>query len=402
MLFMKLTDYMYSIWVLSLPFYSLGVVGTLSFDNLLAPLIFMLSVYKFSYSRKTIKKKFIVFFLVVMFFIYTIGITVSVFDNQNHVKTMLFSAIKYSLYFFIPVLYINGIKEIKTTLLLISFIAVIGCISVFFVSIGILELERIRLSPSRLSYIGIPKATGLISNYGDLAIVSSIAILTTFIAKDFMAGITAKIYILVIYFAILFGYLGAQSRSMVLSAIASIVVYWYVERKQRNVTSVIFLNVFFVIMGIGTIVSLLLLYGSNITDSLATWGGRQAAITADDRLRQYAFSWEIVKSSPLVGDGKQVIESGIIIHNLWLSTLAQGGIVSGIAVLLIFVIAFYVNLQKQTSDLLKKVSALSAGAVVSIFVAGEFYGGFTYIFLFSLGVATVSTSVLRKDASINK
>ncbi|MEW8069596.1 MAG: O-antigen ligase family protein [Candidatus Thiodiazotropha sp.] len=323
------------------------------------------------------------------------------FDHQNHVKSMLFSAIKYSLYFFIPVLYINTIKEIKTTLLFISFIAVIGCISVFLVSIGILELERTRLSPSRLSIIGIPKATGLISNYGDLAIVSSIAILTTFIAKDIMADITAKTYALVIYIAILFGYLGAQSRSMVLSVIASIIVYWYVGRQQNNATSAIFLNTFFVIMGIGTVLSVLLLYGGYITDSLATWGGRQAAITADDRLQQYAYSLKIIKSSPLVGDGKQVIESGIIIHNLWLSTLAQGGLISGIAVFLLFVIAFYANHQKQTSNILKKISALSAGAVVSIFIAGEFYGGFTYIFLFSLGVATVSTSVMRKVVVID-
>ncbi|MEW8052424.1 MAG: O-antigen ligase family protein [Candidatus Thiodiazotropha sp.] len=252
-----------------------------------------------------------------------------------------------------------------------------------------------------MSIIGIPKATGLISNYGDLAIVSSIAILTTFIAKDIMADITAKTYALVIYIAILFGYLGAQSRSMVLSVIASIIVYWYVGRQQNNATSAIFLNTFFVIMGIGTVLSVLLLYGGYITDSLATWGGRQAAITADDRLQQYAYSLKIIKSSPLVGDGKQVIESGIIIHNLWLSTLAQGGLISGIAVFLLFVIAFYANHQKQTSNILKKISALSAGAVVSIFIAGEFYGGFTYIFLFSLGVATVSTSVMRKVVVID-
>ncbi|MEW8119298.1 MAG: hypothetical protein AB2792_19215 [Candidatus Thiodiazotropha sp.] len=401
MLFTKLTDYLYGIWVLSFPFYSFGLVGTLSFDNIMAPFVFILSVYKFNFSRKTIKKKVIIFLMVIMFLIYTFGITVSVFDHQNHVKSMLFSAIKYSLYFFIPVLYINTIKEIKTTLLFISFIAVIGCISVFLVSIGILELERTRLSPSRLSIIGIPKATGLISNYGDLAIVSSIAILTTFIAKDIMADITAKTYALVIYIAILFGYLGAQSRSMVLSVIASIIVYWYVGRQQNNATSAIFLNTFFVIMGIGTVLSVLLLYGGYITDSLATWGGRQAAITADDRLQQYAYSLKIIKSSPLVGDGKQVIESGIIIHNLWLSTLAQGGLISGIAVFLLFVIAFYANHQKQTSNILKKISALSAGAVVSIFIAGEFYGGFTYIFLFSLGVATVSTSVMRKVVVID-
>jgi O-antigen ligase len=241
----------------------------------------------------------------------------------------------------------------------------------------------------------MPKATGLLSNYGDLAIVSSITLLSTFIATNFINKTNAQIYNILVFTIVIIGYLGAQSRSMALSLIVSLCVYWFVLRVQIKASSTSFLGVFFLTMSIGVVSTLIFLFGNDVIDSLTSWGGKQATITASDRLHQYAYALDILRTSPFFGDGKQIIDSGILIHNVWLNTMAQGGIVSGFALLLLFVVGFYGVIKKQTDIIRKKISAISAGIISSVFIAGEFYGGFTYLFLFSLGFGVVSTTILK-------
>lgn len=392
--------FFYVVWVLSLPFYSYSIIGTLSLDNMLAPLVLALSALKHFSSPRNKLKRSLLFSMSMIFGIYAIGVIVSVINDFSYVKIVTKELVKHALYFFIPILFIHNFKDLKLTIILSIMVATIGCISVFLAALGLVNLEISRVSPSRLPLIGLPKSIGLLGNYGDLAIMSSMALLTIFGIRGFLRKTSARFYMLVIIAIVLIGYLGAQSRSMALAILSSVGAYWYVKKFFAKGSSASLIGVFLLIVGVCSVLAIVLVMSVDVVDSLAGWGGAQASATAEDRLGQYAYAWSLVKSSPFFGDGKSLIITGMIVHNLWMDTMAKGGIVSAVAMFLMFYVTAKRSLKKQYTPLNREISAYSTGVLCAIFVAGQFYGGFTYVFLYAFGVCAAAMTLTMKPVPV--
>ena len=115
-------------------------------------------------------------------------------------------------------------------------VALVGCISAFLVSIGILQLPVERFSPSRIDLIDLPKSIGLFSAYGDMALLISYTMLLTISLpkEDYLFGFGSKKMRALVIFLIMLGLLGCQSRNIVLTLMTAIVCYKILKAIQKR------------------------------------------------------------------------------------------------------------------------------------------------------------------------
>jgi len=390
---------LYSIWLLSLPFGLYPLIGSLSLDNILAPVVCAFVFLRpGSINSRVLKGKAgIILTTAAFFFVYSLARMFSVADNLDYLSFTFFLILKQFLYFFIPIFFIRSLADWRLTSRLLVIVALVGVFSALIASLGLYEFPVQRFAQSRLGVEILKKAVGLFANYGDMAILGSYALLYMYLVESQWGWLRKWVATLIL----LAGYLGAQSRNMYFTLLTGVFSAFYFSRFSRggagsNTLSLITL---LAISLLGVII-FSLLNVDLLADIKAIGGTHEAAATVDDRLGQYQYAWSIIKNNWLFGDGGPLIRYGIQVHNIWLGQLALGGIVGALAILGLFAAPFTRFLVLKVSGESQRIRVLGMSQLICMFLASEFYPSLSYIFLVILGILSVLPVVTA--CSVNK
>lgn len=402
-LYQLITKVLFSLWLCSLPFYLYSLVGSLSLDNLLVPFLFVLLLFRFLFVPGSMKRWKIKIILVagVLFGIYACGRLFSVVERPEYFWFTAEIILKQFLYFILPILYIDTHSDLMYVSKIIVLVAIVGIFSALLASLGIVEFPVERFAESRIGMPSLKKAIGLFPNFGDMALLGSFSFLFLYVIgyrdKDNKLSFQLLKYAVTLF--LLAGYLGAQSRNMYLTLVCGILfaIYFRIALNQNTAVKILLSN--FVILGCIFIVALFTFLEVSALESLKGFGGtKEAAATVDARLEQYNLAWHIFKTNPYFGHAINILDAKIEIHNIWLKLMALGGIVSTTAVVAMFLVPFTSLFRHNYSRIFRNERIFALTQLVCVFVAAEFYGAMTYIFLVVLGILTTIPSVLKADS----
>ena len=395
----------FSVWLLSLPFYLYSLVGTLSLDNVLAPVVLTMLLFRLFFIKGNLQrwKLWTIILYGLLFAAYASGRLVSVIENPEYFSYTGMLVLKQFLYLLIPILYINSKQDFVHTSRLIVIVAVVGIFSTLFSSFGLLEFPVARYAESRIGISSLRKAVGLFPNYGDMAMLGSYAILFMFIGDQQGKDVPRQLLKFAATLLMLGGYVGAQSRNMYLTLICGILFVIYLRLTLNRGTG---LNVAFgtlVVIGCIAAVAILSFLEISTIESFKGFGGtKESAATVDARLQQYTLAWNIFIEKPIFGHGCSVLDASMEIHNIWLGLMALGGVISTMAVALMFLVPFFKLLTKPFSAEERQLRIFGLAQLICVFTAAEFYGAMTYVFLVIMSALSILPSILlSKDAGRN-
>ena len=286
------------VWVISFPFYTFSIIGTLSLDNILAPMVVLLSGLKLIFGGKLYNKgKYLsVISLTCVFAVYGVGQVLSVQGSPDLVNRLLIGVGKEYLYFIAPIFYLSDFRELRAMTFAMNIVVLLGTVSVLLVSLGLLHLNLERFAQSRID-INIPRSIGLFSNYGDLAIITSYALLANAVAPIFKSGFLNKAMLMLVFILMIVGQIGAQSRNYVLTVLICLLSYPVMRHILKRNTAYAVVSILSVLGSAVIVTSTLVVVEVNLISDLKGWGGSQAVATADARLAQYSFAWGIIKDN---------------------------------------------------------------------------------------------------------
>lgn len=385
-----LVKIIFTLWVLSIPFYSYSIVGTLSLDNLLAPITVVILLYRELTSGSMNKQRIGSMMLVFgIFSIYSLSRMLSVVGQEVYLFHTVTLLAKQFIYLLVPVLFLRRIGDWMYLSRLIVIISAIGIFSSLVASLGLYEFQMQRFAAARFGFEGLQKSIGLFANYGDMAMLGSFSFLVLFglSRKDgFQLSVIWKWMVAVL---ILAGYLGAQSRNMFLTLGVALVAAKFFSLLATNTSKSRATASMIAVLAVTLSIGMILLSDFNFLESAREIGGTsEASATIDARLGQYAFAYALFAQNPWFGDGATVLKAGVEIHNIWFAQLALGGLFATSAVLALFVFPFLKLMRfKSKNNTLIRLKVIGLSQLVCIFVASEFYGGMSYIFL--LCMATI-------------
>ncbi len=397
----SILKFFYSLWILSLPFYLYSLIGTLSLDNILAPLVFGLALFNVIFSAKALpSRKLTTLIIFTLFFaLYACGRLLSVIDHSEYFTNTSSLMLKQLIYLTVPMLFINSRKDLVLTSRLIVVVAVIGIFSALIASVGLYEFPVERYAESRIGIDFLKKAIGLFANFGDMAMLGSYALLYLFICEWQEKNIGHNLMKYAALLLILSGYAGTQSRNMYLTLFIGILSALYFRiavRKGKGAGIVI--GILIMLSCIGT-VAILSIFEVSTLASLKGFGGTsEAAATVDARLAQYSSAWKIFLENPLIGHAISILDNRMEIHNLWFGLMALGGLVSTTAVAFMFLFIFYYMLKTQSVPTINRLKIFGMAQLLCVFVAVEFYGAMTYIFLVIMGTLAMYPIILAHES----
>lgn len=376
-------------WVIS--YYS----GVIALDKILAPLLLALSFYTNRNSESVRTTKIVIYVLLILGLISIKHISF-VFSPDIFLPLFWDDLIKAG-YFVIPLLYISDLKTFHQTGWVVTFIAIIGLLSTFFVAIGLLDLPLQRFEVTRIGVESLQKSIGIFPSYGDLAQFVSFAIMWV----SLVPGVrnvkarkwSAMRFIMLVTFVL--GIIGAQSRNVLISGILTLCIYWLLQRLARSRADARAIASTLVgIFGVMAL-SLVLFFSTYVVDGLSNIGGGLAQSTASVRLDQYAYGWEVISNSPLLGASVEEYRAtgGSVnyIHNMWIKLAAIGGIFS--ALLLVMLLTRIFTLIRKTAYVpVKRKEAMVATSYFGVLLFSTlFYGAMNEMFWVLLGVVTSLT-----------
>lgn len=385
----NVTKLLIAIWMLSLPFYSYSLVGTLSLDNILVPVILTsLFLREFTSESNNHNRRNALLSLIIIFLVYAVSRLLSVIEQSMYFEFSMTLLSKQFVYLIIPALFLRNLDDWLFAAKLLIVVAVIGIFSTLFASMGIVEFNTQRFAMSRFGIDGLPKSIGLLSNYGDMAVLGSFAFLMMFVVIRTRVLSVTNVTRWVAVILMLSGYFAAQSRNMYLTLLVCgiSVVYFNLVTNRGIGSKSIAMLLLLISLTIGTII--LAILEVNPLESAKTIGGTtEAEATVNARLQQYEFALDIILNNPILGNGAAVLKPGIEIHNIWLAQLALGGVVGTLAILGFFIIPIYALSRVHALDVLqRRIKITGLTQITCMFVAAEFYGAMTYIFMVMLGM----------------
>ncbi|MES9858159.1 MAG: O-antigen ligase family protein [Sedimenticola sp.] len=279
---------------------------------------------------------------------YVLANNIAYVGADDFFRGHLFGLLKILGYFFLPVFFISNIKILKNSLSVLVMGAIIGSVTVAMAAFGVVEFTVARYETSRVGVDWLPKSVGLISNYGDMAILTALFFLTMFVSKKyyyyfFLKNIPIKI---VVSSVILLGIVSAQSRNVVLSSLIGIFILFFLGRKDFSVINkekIIMQTLTMFVLALPVVV-LAMLFSAEIISFIGNIGGKIASANVDVRLSSYEQGWKLFLKHPIFGIGAEgYIKNRFLIeqiHNIWFGILLKGGLLSLTFFLLILFNAF--------------------------------------------------------------
>lgn len=392
------------LWFLLVPFSWIisFYIPIIAPDKIMAPLLLLLSVFILNRSDKERISRIVMYSFLVLVFIIVKNISFMA-SGDIFFSLIWIDAINVG-YFIVPILYITNIKQFQTTGWIIVFLAIVGCISGMMVALGWLTLPIERFDLDRLDS-GLKRAIGIFPSYGDLAQFLTFAVLWVIILPGVKNTKSFKIKLIrfIVFISFIIGLISSQSRSVFLSVVLGIIIYNLLKRINQAGISMPLL----IMCILGTILgSIMLYFSSEIVYALTNMGGGSAAHTAEGRLDQYAFGWEVISKSPLFGAdiedyrrGGQVLD---VIHNMWIRLTSMGGIVTSLLLAAFMVHVFFRTRAAAYTQEKRKEVMVTTGYFGALVFSTMFYPGMTEKMWALFGVAASLTCIPPYNSSRRK
>lgn len=401
---------LYAIWFLSLPFYRYSVVATYSLDNLLAPLACLAAVFLPRVRDPLVRhqRAWAIGTVLTLYLIYTAAGLLAAIDNAEEFWSRAWQGLRGGFYVLAPLLYIRDRWSWDATKVLIMLCAMAAAVSVFLASIGVIDLEVERYGVSRLEVDWLPKAIGLFSSYGDVAMLYGFTAVVLLSHKkgDLFLGLGRLWARLAVALVLFVGLAGSQSRNMALSTVAAIGAYYMLDRFRRAKGGLRYAMVVYFFIAAMVAGALMVVFGGDVVEDVSGWGGESAYQTAQTRLFTYQKAIELIVVEPVFGVSQATYKvwGGLVdgIHNMWLRILLQRGVIGFLAVIAMVVLAYRYSMRvvRSQNSSMHRDGQLALATLAAIVVAVEFYGGLSDVYRVMLSVVLSSCWMLRgKDRS---
>lgn len=389
---------LFQIWILSFLFYKLDLIGSLSIDNLLLPVLVVTWLFlrdKGSVRVGRQRKKVIIFTSVVFLGLILIEfIKLKGNASFTSIIPVVTEHLKHFGYILIPLLYINSEKDLHNVFKSIVIVTIINCIFAIFGAIGMAPSFVQAAESSRIPWL--LRARGPIANLGDSAILITFTGLIIFALPKNGVHILAKGFFkkAIIASVLIGGILASQSRNVILTvALVAMLYYWLdtvASARKSQIRKIISLLAVLVIIIVAVMV---VTNFETILRLVTNMFGVSGEGTVRDRLGSYGRALEILQDSMVLGlDATTLIKEAVFIsslHNMWLGLTMISGVFG-----LSLIVGLILYALKGSLHLLKNSDYKSYGILLTTFILAallfspNFYPGHTaFVIWFFIGLS---------------
>lgn len=404
----KFLVFMFSLWVLSLPFYQFDIIGTLSVDNLLAPLVFLLWVLASITGPASVVRNSRMFLLFILIGLYSLFNVISLVISASDERILSAASIeaRYMLYLLLPIMCIRTVKVFKFVLKLFVLDTVIVCLSAFFQAIGLIHLDFARsIAGNRLDTNLLVRSPGLFESYGDVAILIAFAGVVIYCCHESSKGRKMKIVKFLFAISLLVGAVAAQSRNVIIAVLVVTITFAFL-RKLEKISPQKRGFYLFTALSVGLVViPFVYLIVPYVYSLLLGSGGVKMSVT--DRFAQYDMAFSLISQNPIFGIGGDAeLKYAVLvsqIHNLWLGVALKGGSLAVIMLAWMFVKGIGEAFSRISNKVVGKEAALMVALGFGMLTSSMFYvAQGSYIFWTMFGVLLCFHCLVDVDDSYIK
>ncbi|MCC6528684.1 MAG: O-antigen ligase family protein [Pseudomonadales bacterium] len=388
---------LFFLWMLSIPFSRYSLSGTVSLDNFLAMLLPFTAFFLRPPAGFQALRGWVVCLIWTGFccLVFAAGWTLNFFTSLDILYQRAMLLLKLLVYFFIPILYLrnhHAFRQVKGVLILLTIIA---GFSTFLAALGWIQLPVDRFESSRLGLEWLPKAIGLFSSYGDVAMLYGVTavLLVSHERAALPWQLGRPLVKLGIWLVLLLGLIGNQSRNVLLTTLVALASYGLIrslesskQPKSRQLWIGLSLATILLLIG------LLVAFGQEAVSGISHLGGKGAAGTAEGRAQSYRQAIGLIAREPWLGISidtyLQWRQLADFMHNMWLKIMLNGGFMSLLAMLGLLwgALRGLFGTGRKPSLEFQRDRALLASLLFSLVFAAEFYGGMTQVWWILLAV----------------
>lgn len=390
----RLISLLFYVWVLSLPFYQASVVGSLSIDNIVGPIIFLLWLVLLpigSVDAKRAQRLTVIIAILFAYFVISSFGFLMVGGTSLGLTGVVIQNAKLLLYLIVPIICVRDQRVFGVMLHLLVIDALIVCAAAIGQSFGLIDLGFSRsVAGNRLAeFEGVVRSPGLLGNYGDVAILLAFALVATRLGAEGSSRrfLGRRVVRYTIYGVLVLGVFAAQSRNVLLSMIVAWISCFFflrIVRRQIKNPTFLFLILFSLLPAVLLIGYFVLPY---LYSALLGEGGVRESVL--QRFSQYEAAFSLLREYFWFGlgasDQYEILMAGL--HNFWLGLALKGGM---FAVGLVATL-FYLILKNAISHMVGSSASHEAVPVattaLAMLVASMFYvAQESYIFWALMGV----------------
>lgn len=389
---------LFQAWILSFLLYQVDIVGSLSIDNLMVPILVF--AWLFAGDRKDVdanRARLKMVAVVTSIFLFLIVMEVVKLEpgaNIAEVFAPIVAHLKHYGYILIPLLYVSSEKTLKWTLMSLLVITIINSAMAVLGAFGVAPSFVLAAESTRIP--GLLRARGPIANFGDTALLTSfMSLLILSLARHKINFISPRAIVRVAVLSIMIaGVIATQSRNVILTIAMAFTVYYWLRLMMQGSGGTI--RILLSMFGIGVFlagVTLVVLNADAIISWVTNMFGVSGEGTVRDRLESYSHAFSLLKGSFLFGlsSSEMARNASFIatIHNMWLGMALLTGIV-GVSLLFAMIIAsLYYALRLTRSRYWKEYGLVLASFILaSLWFSPNFYPGHNaFIFWFCIGIA---------------
>jgi len=404
---------LFSLWLLSIPFTRVNIIGTLSIDNILAPILFGLWVISASAggmgSRHVYQRAVHPGWIFAMILLYTAlraAAAMLSWGAGQVVVSELWVQAKAFLYLILPLLYIRSHYDFQRVALFLVPVTVIVSLSSFAHSIGLINLDFARnISEGRLDVVNIGRSGGLVGNYGDIAVLTAFTAIAMQCLGQQEGGRFGRLlgWKGFVYLCLLLGIIGSQSRNVILTLLVAISVYLFMSGLSKRRAKLLLVTGI-TILGMVSL-ALFAFYATTIFDMILGSGSVRGSV--ESRFVQYRESLRLIAEYPLLGPTGlarvQNLELLSHVHNIWLGTALRGGVFAALSMFGLFLILLLGGMRQFSRGDYGCWAILTLAGASAALTASSFYSAQnSYVYLMLFGALLGSVCVgFRKPSRVH-
>lgn len=338
-----MSNFLFQTWILSFLLYQVDIVGTLSVDNLLVPVLVLVWFFVGEPGSARVRQaRARTILLTALVFFALIVIDLAKLEGGADFGLVVPSVVghlKHYGYILVPLLYISSEKALERGLLLLLVVTVINSGSAFLGAIGMAP-SFVEASDQHTRIPGLLRSRGPIANLGDSALlIASMGVMVWTLARHKIRFIKAGTAFKTVIFAILLaGIVASQSRNVILTvALVFAVYYWLRSVLSGNGGGT---RVLLPLLGVGVFLAAtvaVVLNADAIIAGVTNMFGASGEGTVRDRLQSYEEALDLLDNAPLAGlSATQMADQSLFIasiHNMWLGIALSSGL---LGVMLLF------------------------------------------------------------------
>lgn len=395
---------LFQVWIFSFLLYRVDIVGSLSVDNLLVPILVLLWLTAGDRANAQVNRaRFRMVMLASFVFLSLIVADLAKIGGGGGMGALLppvTEHLKHYAYVLVPLLYVSSEQSLKWTLASLLAVIVINNGLAMLGALGLGSSFMLVGESSRIP--GLLRARGPLWNDGDVALLMSLLLVLVWTGARHKLDFAGPKWVWVLcVVAMLSGIVAIQSRNIILTvAMAFGLYYWLRMVTQggrggaRVLLSVVGMFLFF-----GAI-TFAVVYADAIIAWVTHMFGVSGEGTVRDRLSSYSSAILLLEGKMLFGlTAGQIAANSLFVaklHNMWLGLALFSGIFGVVAVFGLITASFIGALRLARSPDWREYGAVLASFILaSLWFSPNFYPGHNaFVFWFCIGLAMTSRQTL--------